>query len=1214
MRTRSSAAVGPVLILVMLVDVSRAAQIWVTGVLEETPGKYSRCVGMSEDGTRVVGNSKKRDPATGQTVDAPFYWSKLTGLREMTSNSGGNSYVTGCASHSDGSLVACGNIGGLARQWVNGTWSLLPANPPQTSANVRSVYAISHDSATRETWIVGSSYPQENEKAYRYRASDHSWIDFWGYYQDAYGVARNGWAVGKNNWGNGQTNPDWRYDHAIFIFNWNANCSGGGHCGWDQLKRFAGYGDSNYYKSRATAINGSATWAVGYQTYNPSDLGLYHAFKWQVPANPTLALEPGLSWPRPVDLGVLGAGDTQSFAYCVSDHATNPIIGGSSYGLFKHAGYKAVYWDNAGVHDLHAELMAAGVDLSRWTSLSRVNAVSGNGRYLAGYGLYDDDDNSGTPPIEMGFVVDLVGTDPQPPVITQHPKSQERCYGGTASFTVGATGGGSLSYRWQKNQVDLTNGGHYSGVASHVLTITNADADDLAAYRCVVTNIYGTATSNEAVLTLSVEPPPAPADGSATALSTDRISWQWAGVTGASGYRVKDTTGTTVSSELPANVTAWQEVNLTANTRYQRRIFAFNACGESAGSAGQTRYTLAMPATYGNGVTTPTITSDKGYSLAGLSAGAVVTFVATNGFGDGPARVGRFGYLWNQSPGTLPGWAGEQFWTGGSLALPVGASGDWYLHLRSYNNDNPKAVNPTVFRLGPYTVGGATGLNCLQNAGFEEGFTSGVANGWTKFNYAGNVTCSESTTQFRSGSRAQAIYSANSSNEGGIFQQLATTPGQTYTVRMWVKCSNNQIAAYLGVDPLGGTNAASSTVQWSTATSTNWVQNTWTGTAQAGRITVYIDAGSTTSTSGTVWVDDIEPACGAIPATPADGLPQALSTTAIRWMWSDVAGETGYRVITTEGTSVSGDLPADTVVWDETTGISPNTQHTRRVVAFNAAGASAPSAGQTKYSAIETPTGVTFSTITPTSVDATAAGTLSNLASGGSGVRVENVTLGTHSGWQTSQTAWTSAGLSPNTRYGFVARARNGDAIETADSIVDEVWTLSAPPATESIQPARRAVTVGTSVAWSAVQGFGSGQVQYYQYAWDQSPTYTFTGDEPQWSAGELETVPQAAGTWYLHVRGFNGAGVPNGTFDYPLTACTAIQADFTADCRVDGDDVLIFTQCSSGPGVGYDPQALPPGCPLVPDTDGHIAADFDADGDVDQSDFGEFQRCITGP
>lgn len=99
------------------------------------------------------------------------------------------------------------------------------------------------------------------------------------------------------------------------------------------------------------------------------------------------------------------------------------------------------------------------------------------------------------------------------PIITQHPSNQTTALGGGATFTVAATGSGTLTYIWQKNQVNLTNGGHYSGVTTATLTVSNADTNDAANYRCVVTDNTGSATSNEAALTISICSPPVLTNG-----------------------------------------------------------------------------------------------------------------------------------------------------------------------------------------------------------------------------------------------------------------------------------------------------------------------------------------------------------------------------------------------------------------------------------------------------------------------------------------------------------------------------------------------------------------------------------------------------------------------------------------------------------------------------------------------------------------------------
>jgi glucose/arabinose dehydrogenase len=88
-----------------------------------------------------------------------------------------------------------------------------------------------------------------------------------------------------------------------------------------------------------------------------------------------------------------------------------------------------------------------------------------------------------------------------PPTITGHPASQTVTQGQPATFGVTAVGSATLNYQWQRNQVNI------SGATSSTYMIGSAAASDNGAkFRCVVTNPFGTATSNEA--TLTVQPPP----------------------------------------------------------------------------------------------------------------------------------------------------------------------------------------------------------------------------------------------------------------------------------------------------------------------------------------------------------------------------------------------------------------------------------------------------------------------------------------------------------------------------------------------------------------------------------------------------------------------------------------------------------------------------------------------------------------------------------
>jgi hypothetical protein len=88
-----------------------------------------------------------------------------------------------------------------------------------------------------------------------------------------------------------------------------------------------------------------------------------------------------------------------------------------------------------------------------------------------------------------------------PPRITAHPADQTVTAGQTATFSVSANGSAPLNYQWQRNMVNITG----ANAASYTTPATVL-ADNGAKFRCVVTNAFGTANSNEA--TLTVQPPP----------------------------------------------------------------------------------------------------------------------------------------------------------------------------------------------------------------------------------------------------------------------------------------------------------------------------------------------------------------------------------------------------------------------------------------------------------------------------------------------------------------------------------------------------------------------------------------------------------------------------------------------------------------------------------------------------------------------------------
>lgn len=92
---------------------------------------------------------------------------------------------------------------------------------------------------------------------------------------------------------------------------------------------------------------------------------------------------------------------------------------------------------------------------------------------------------------------DAVLTLKTPPTITAQPASTTVRPGKSARFSVAATGTTPFSYQWRKN------GANISGATSSTYTTPpTTAADNGSLFSVVVTNSVGSATSNDAILTV----------------------------------------------------------------------------------------------------------------------------------------------------------------------------------------------------------------------------------------------------------------------------------------------------------------------------------------------------------------------------------------------------------------------------------------------------------------------------------------------------------------------------------------------------------------------------------------------------------------------------------------------------------------------------------------------------------------------------------------
>ena len=113
-----------------------------------------------------------------------------------------------------------------------------------------------------------------------------------------------------------------------------------------------------------------------------------------------------------------------------------------------------------------------------------------------------DSGNNLSNAIRKGVLVTGLG-----PVVLIPPASLTVAAGQNASFNVNATtAGATLSYQWQRNGVNLDNGGNIAGARSATLTVSNVQLADIGYYNVVVTNTEGSVPSLKAALNLTSIP------------------------------------------------------------------------------------------------------------------------------------------------------------------------------------------------------------------------------------------------------------------------------------------------------------------------------------------------------------------------------------------------------------------------------------------------------------------------------------------------------------------------------------------------------------------------------------------------------------------------------------------------------------------------------------------------------------------------------------
>ena len=215
---------------------------------------------------------------------------------------------------------------------------------------------------------------------------------------------------------------------------------------------------------------------------------------------------------------------------------------------------------------------------------------------------------------------------PAAPTISTQPKDSATCLGAPVSFSVSATGPGTLLYQWKIGTTNLTS----ASANTNTLTIANVAATDAGSYTCVVSNSGGGAntTSSAAKLTVNV---PSTAATSAVANPTSvcsggTSSLSVTGGTLGTGAAWKWYTDAACSTPVPTNNTG-SPLTVTPSGTTTYYVRAEGTCGNSA--AANVVVTVNSSSTAPTGASAnPTSVCSGGTSSLSINGGTLGTGAA----------------------------------------------------------------------------------------------------------------------------------------------------------------------------------------------------------------------------------------------------------------------------------------------------------------------------------------------------------------------------------------------------------------------------------------------------------------------------------------------------------------------------------------------------------------------------------------------------------
>jgi fibronectin type 3 domain-containing protein len=293
---------------------------------------------------------------------------------------------------------------------------------------------------------------------------------------------------------------------------------------------------------------------------------------------------------------------------------------------------------------------------------------------------------------------------------------------------------------------------------------------------------------------------------------------------------------------------------------------------------------------------------------------------------------------------------------------------------------------------------------------------------------------------------------------------------------------------------------------------------------------------TSTANAANYWVDVVFVLATPAPPTPTDLTATSVSSTRIDLAWTDVSGETSYRVerspTGTSGWSAVATTGQNVATYSDT-GLSPSTTYFYRVVASNSGGDSAPSAVASATTAATSPSPPpTPTNLTATSVSSTRIDLAWTDVSGETSYRVERSPTGT-SGWSAVATTgqnvatYSDTGLSPSTTYFYrvVASNSGGDSAPSAVASATTALADTTPPTSPTNLKAASAKKK-VNLSWSSSTDSGGSGLSGYEVWRSADPNGPFVklGVTASSTTSFSDGSASSNTTYWYYVIAFDGA------------------------------------------------------------------------------------------